>query len=302
MALASRTLHPDTFRVRTLAAALTLASLMSFAAAALTQPLPVTELAYSAKYLCGLNLLIGPDIDLALPANCTDYTVVEVHNPHTVPVTFTYKVVRDFPLPFEIVTPPTEVSLAPNESWEWTCSDLIAVPGRINRGFIEVLSQRQLKVVAVYKETCGWNGLVKSASIAKKSSPVFFFNPFVRHSGTFLYGDETTAGGDIIRHETLISLVNMSSNPMNCNITISDAAGVVHLFPMNLTPKQYGQVTGADLPAGTPLPFRGAVTVEYVSPIALLECEEIIQKHVIAGAGGATMSHDVVEVQPIPRR
>ena len=268
--------------------------------------LPVTQLAYSAKFLCGYNApgFPGP-VDPGLPTGCSEYTVIEVHNPHTVFLNVTVKVVQDSPSGSGtvILSGPFTVNLAPNQSWEWNCSNYGFPFGTITRGFVEILSPRQVKVVALYKEFCGWGGYVKSASIAKKSSPFFFFTGVGRHSGTFLAGDHVSSGGDTIRHETLISLANMSNNPVNCNISFVDATGTVHTFPKLLNPNGFYGVTEADLPLAVPRPFTGGVTVQYASTgVALLECEEIIQKHTISGLGNMVMSMDVVEVQPIPRR
>lgn len=271
--------------------------------------LPVTQLAYSAKFLCGYNSPDGLGVidDLAIPYGCQEYTVIEVHNPHSVPVDFVFKVVRDPSSlgPSVIIVPPTPVTLGPNLSWEWSCANYPFTFGDITRGFVEVLTPMQLKVVALYKEFCSWGGLTKSASVAKKSSPPFFFYPYVRHSGTFLVGDDVTAQGDTIRHETTISLANLSPNPVSCDISIVDESGFNHTFPKLLQPNGFATVTGADLPAWAPHPFVGGVTVQYndaFGNVALLECEEIIQKYVIAGSGAVVMGMDVVEVQPVPRR
>ena len=273
------------------------------------QPLPITTLAYSAKYLCGYNGLgpFGEIQDLTLPYGCQDYTVVEVHNPHTTPVTITVKVVQDHPASATLVAP-FQVILAANEAWNYDCT-LIPTPplGIMSRGFVEVSSPRQLKVVAVYKELCSWGGLVKSETVAKKSSPPFYFLGFVRHSGTFLVGDEVTAKGDTIRNETIISLANMSPNPVSANISITNETGTVHGYPVLLQPNGFAKVTGADLPASVPRPFVGGVTVQYpqavgFGAVALFECEEIIIKRVLAGLGATVMGFTVVEVQPIPVR
>ena len=291
-----------------LAAAAVIAAIgLTLPARALGQPLPITTLAYSAKYLCGYNGL-GPNgqvLDFSLPYGCQDYTVVEVHNPHTTPVTITVKVVQDFPNSATLVQP-FQVNLAANQAWNWDCSLLPGVVlGTMSRGFVEVSSPRQIKVVSVYKELCSWGGLVKSASIAKKSSPPFIILGTVRHSGTFLVGDDVTAKGDTIRHETTISLANMAPTTVFCNVTISNETGVVHSFPVSLPPNGFAKVTGANLPPAVPRPFVGGVTIQYgdtYGGIALIECEEIIQKHVIAGFGAAVMGFTVVEVQPVPVR
>jgi len=306
--------HPLIERCMRMAAAWCLAAAFAFMVfdismpvPAFGQPLPVTSLAYSAKYLCGFNAP-GPGgvvTDLSLPYGCSDYTVVEVHNPHTTPVTITVKVVQDYPFSATLVAP-FQVNLAANQAWNWDCTNLAGAPlGAISRGFVEVSSPRQLKVVALYKELCSWSGLVKSASVAKKSSPAFFFLGLVRHSGTFLVGDDVTAKGDTIRHETTISLANMCPNPVNAIISITNQAGPVHSYPVLLQPNGFTTVTGANLPAFVPRPFVGGVTVQYVDSfvgVPLLECEEIIQKYVIGGLGGAVMGQSVVEVQPIPVR
>jgi hypothetical protein len=283
-----------------LLAALTLTT----ATPASAQPLPVTRLAYSAKYLCGQTDAVA-DFGI-LPGFSFEYTVVEVHNPHSVPVTCIIKVVEDYPLS-GIVVPPYLRTLGPNEAMEIDCNGLppLGPPGFAYRtGFVEINSPQQLKVVAVYKEAYGGRGLIKSASIAKKSSPPFFFFGFVRHSGTFLVGDAAQAGGDTIRHETTISIANMSPSPVNADISIVNETGVVHAFNRFLQPNGFTAVTGADLPAFVPRPFVGGVTVQYadIGFGALFECEEIIQKHVISGFGSTSIAMSVVEVQPIPLR
>jgi hypothetical protein len=120
-----------------------------------------------------------------------------------------------------------------------------------------------------------------------------------------MVGDEATAMGDTIRHETTISIANMSPNSVTADISIVNETGVVHSMPMILQPNGFAKVTGADLPAFVPRPFVGGVTVQYndiFAGTALFECEEIIQKHVISGFGTTVMGMDVVEVQPVPVR
>ncbi len=255
------------------------------------QPLPVTQLAYSAKYLCGT---INTD-----PYSVT-FTEVEIHNPHTTSVSVTIKVIQDRPF-FQILVAPFNVTLGPNEAYSWTCGVTPGTPQPQSAGFVEILSARQLKVVAFYRDLVP--GLItRSGSVAKKSSPPFFFFPFVRHSATFLVGDEVNPEGDVVRHETLVSVANMSNNFVNANISIVSTTGIVHAFPMQLQPNGFGTVTGADLPPQVPRPFVGGVTVQYndvAGGVALFECEEIIQKFVLTPP---TTSIAVVEVHPVPVR
>jgi len=294
---------PHLAAVARAAVLIVLAGLPLLALSAAAQPLPVARLAYSAKFLCGAGSFDG-----SLPASAGEMTVVEVHNPHTFAVTVTIKWVEDYPVS-QISIPPYNVTLGPNESLNLDCNRLYLpgcppVCGQVHRGFVEISTPQQLKVVALYKETMGFPGLTRSVSIAKKSSPFFFFAPFYRHSATFLVGDDVAADGDTIRHETTVSLANMGNSTVNANISIVSKTGVVASFMRILPPNGFAAVTGADLPPAVPRPFVGGVTVQYNDTGfgVLLECEEIIQKHVISGtrAGGVAMS--VVEVQPIPLR
>jgi len=274
-------------------------SFLPYAASA--QPLPVTRLAYSAKYMCGTQAN-----DFSLPLTTSDYSVIEVHNPHTVAVVCTVKVVQDYPTS-QIITPKYAVTIAANGTLNFDCTTLY--PGFIpvtpmRRGFVEIIAPRQIKVVGLYKETLGWAGRIASVSIAKKSSPAFILFGFIRHSGTFLVGDEVQASGDTIRHETTISVANMSPNPVNAQISIVSKTGLVTSFPRTLSPNGFTAITGADLPPATPRPFVGAVTVQYTDTGfgALLECEEIIQKHAISGIASGAMTMSMMEIQPIPLR
>ncbi len=289
------------------AAPIALAALPLLPFSAAGQPLPVARLAYSAKFLCGAGSTGIPDA--SLPPTAGEMTVIEVHNPHTFPVTITIKWVQDYPTSLNPAIPPYDVTLGPNEGLNLDCEDweLPGCPpicGTSFRGFVEILSPQQLKVVALYKETMGFPGLIRSASVAKKSSPFFLFPPWYRHSATFMVGDDVDPDGETIRHETTVSLANMSDNPVSANIHIVSSTGPVTSFLRNLPPNGFTAITGADLPPVVPRPFVGGVTVEYqdAGVGVLLECEEIIQKHVISGtrAGGIAMS--VVEVQPIPLR
>ena len=303
------TTHPVSGRTSPLAiaAGILMALLLAVPLVASAQtPIPVTRLAYSAKFFCG-NSTPGGGVDPAVPSTGEE-TVVEIHNPHTVPVTLTIKWIQDYPI-YQILIPPYDVTLAPNEGLNLDCNTLYLpgcppVCGQYFRGFVEISCTQQVKVVAQYKGSITFPSIVRSASVAKKSSPPFIFFGFVRHSATFMVGDDVMPSGDKIRHETTVSIANMSNSIVNANISIVSNTGVVTSFPKLLQPNGFATVTGADLPPATPLPFVGGVTVQYadIGFGALLECEEIIQKHVISGrlTGGTSMP--VVEVQPIPIR
>jgi hypothetical protein len=287
------------------------AVILSLPPAANAQPLPVTSLAYSAKFMCGTQTT-----EFQLPIGSTEYTVIEIHNPHNVDVPITIKIVQDYPKPGGVISPPNTVVLPPNGAMEINCTDIISgfFPGTsITKGFVEILTRRQLKVVAIYKETLAWGrpgyGVFKSAAIAKKRAWPFFFPPFARHSATCICGDTPTAEGDTIRHETSVTLANMSNSPVDAQISIVGEGGVVlAAFPRHLDPNGFTNVTCDNVPNSVPRPFTAGVTVQYQSPssIAFFECEEIIQKYVKSGtgffSGGGAMSMAVVEVQPIPVR
>jgi hypothetical protein len=268
------------------------------------QPLPVNRLAYSAKFMCGRETL--DDLRSMVPLG-TEFTLIEVHNPHSTAVTCSVKVVRDYPPPVGITTPQYPVTIPANGTLFFDCATLapLAQPATfVAMGFLEIVAPRQIKVVAIYKEAMGYGSLIKSVGIAKKSSPGFIILGQIRHSATLLVGDEATASMDTIRHETTVSIANMSPSVVNANISIVSKAGLVTSFPHTFLPNGFMTVTGADLPPGTPMPFVGGVTVQYpdVGFGVLLECEEIIQKYAISGTASVAMGMSVVEVQPIPLR
>jgi hypothetical protein len=273
--------------------------------AAAQQPLPIRELAYSAKFLCGSGSVGG---DESLPPDALEFTVVEIHNPHSIPVTITIKWVQDYPS-YLLAIPPYQVTLASNEALNLDCSDFYfpgcpPICGTSFRGFVEIRSPQQLKVVALYKEIMDSEGVTISASVAKQNSIPYLFAGLYRHSAAFLSGDQTTAKGDVIRHETTFTMTNMSNNPVNANVHILSNAGPVVSFPRNIPPNSVSSVTDADLPAFVPRPFAGSVMVNYgdIGLGALLACEEILQKHVLAGPRNTHIAMSVVEVQPIPLR
>lgn len=274
--------------------------LLPHALQAQPQPLPITELAYSAKFVC-VRAVAGPTV----PPNPFQ-TLIEVHNPHSIPVDVTIKWVE---VSFGVVIAPYTVTLPPNGALELDCDDLYAagcppICGLSFHGFVEIRTPQQLKVVAVYNQVAEQEGLFLSASVAKKNLLPFFFFGVVRHSGAFLVGDTQATSGDVIRHETLIAITNMSNQPVNANINIVSPAGVVHSFPLPIPLNGFAKVTENDLPAFVPRPFTGTVVVQYpdIGQGALLDCEEIIQKYVIAGPRSRDIAMSVVEVQPIPLR
>ncbi len=277
-------------------------AVLALAIPASAQILPVTRLAYSAKYICGQTTLNDLGV---LPGFSFEYTMIEVHNPNNVAVTVTIKMIQDYPTS-GIVVQPYLRTLQANEAMEIDCNTIppggVANPFRT--GFVEINSPMQIKVVVIHKEAYGSQNLIRSASVAKKSSPAIIILGFVRHSGTFFYGDTPTAGGDKIREETTISIANLSPNPVNAQISIVNSTGPVKTFSKLLNPNGFATVTGADLPAGTPLPFVGGVTVAYpdVGVGVMLECEEIIQKYVVSGFGATSIAMATYEVQPIPVR
>ncbi|HKQ57020.1 MAG TPA: hypothetical protein VJY35_04060 [Candidatus Eisenbacteria bacterium] len=268
------------------------------------QPLPIRELAYSAKFLCGAGT-DGDPADGSLPADAGEMTVIEIHNPHSFPVTITIKWIQDYPS-YQIGIPPYSVTLPSNGALNLDCEDweLPGCPpicGSSWRGFVEIRTPQQLKVVALYKEMIG--GHMVSASIAKENCLPFLFGSLYRHSAAYLVGDQATNSGDTIQHETTVTMTNMSNNTVNANVFIVSSAGTVTSFPRSILPHAVSTVTKADLPPAVPRPFVGSVLVEYPQQPgfgALLSCEEIIQKHLIGGPPSIAMS--VVEVQPIPLR
>lgn len=299
--LAPRVARPRPLAIGVLLAIAITGLVLSLPSRTEAQPIPVTRLAYSAKFMCG-----QANFDFSLPPGSVEYTVIELHNPHTVAIVCSVKVVQDYPNP-QLLIPKYAVTVGPNGTLDFSCATLF--PGfdprfPLRRGFVEIISPRQVKVVTIHKEILNTPGRIISVSIAKKSSPGFIIQGFVRHSGTFLYGNQPQASGDTIRHETLISLADMSPNPVNANISIVSKTGLVTSFPRPIPPNGLTTITGADLPASTPLPFTGGVTVQYpdIGFGVLLECEEIIQKHAISGTMGVAMGMSVTEVQPIPIR
>ncbi|OGF04312.1 MAG: hypothetical protein A2W00_08975 [Candidatus Eisenbacteria bacterium RBG_16_71_46] len=300
------TTHPVSGRTSHLAiaAGILMALLLAVPLVASAQtPLPVTRLAYSAKFSCG-----GVPRPSPAEPSPLEETVVEVHNPHTVPVTVTIKWIVDYP--FDLVAiGPYDVTLAPNQGLNLDC-DTFYLPGcppicgGYFRGFVEISCTQQVKVVAQYKAYSRSPGRAASVSLAKKSSPAFVIAGSVRHSATFMVGDQVTAVGDTVRHETTVSIANMSNNSVNANVSIVSKTGVVTSFPKFLQPNGFTTVTGADLPPSVPLPFVGGVTVQYpdMGFGAMLECEEIIRNELFVGSLDGGISISVVEVQPIPIR
>jgi hypothetical protein len=264
------------------------------------QVLPVTRLAYSAKYLCGKTC----GGDGILPPGATEYTLIEVHNPHSVAVVCSVKAVEDYP-GSGIVVPQYAVEVAANGTLRFDCT---AIPGGgpcARTGFVEIIAPRQVKVVAVYKEAAVYGGVTKSAVVDKLYSPGWGSGDGnITHSSAFLVGDNVTAVGDTIRHETTITITNMGTASINANVTIVSSTGTVTNFYKLLNPNGFTTVTGADLPPSTPLPFVGSVLIKYPATSGhQCSVEEIIQKHTISGEHvAAQMAMSVVEVQPIPLR
>lgn len=302
-------MNPSTTRPRgsfflTMALYAAAAALVLSAAPASAQPIPVTRLAYSAKYMCGGANFADPAFAFA-PGNGLEMTVIEVHNPHTTAIVCTVKVVQDMPFQTTL-TPKYPVTLAANGTMEFNCSTLFAGvnPVPMSRGFVEIISPRQIKVVALYKEFGSTPGFIRGVAIAKKSCPPIIIFNTVSHSGTFLCGN-TPTGNDTVRHETLISITNMSPNPVNGTIKILSSTGVVTSLPLTLAPNGFKAVTEANLPPAVPRPFTGSVVVSYpdIGIGAYVDCEEIIQKYAIQGViPSQTMGMSVIEVQPIPLR
>jgi hypothetical protein len=281
-----------TRRTLIVAAALLVASTLA-PRPTLAQPLPVTRLAYSAKYICGsFTNPFSP-----FPAPGYTNTMVELHNPHSSAVVCSVKVVEDFPLA-AITIPQYAVTIDANGTLYLDCDAIAPGGAPLRMGFVEIIAPRQVKVVAVYREVS--QGRSGSVAIGKKTCPWIADGGFVRHSATVQYGSTVTPEGDVLRNDTIVSIVNLASVLVNVNIKIMSETGMVTSFPKFLQPNGFTKVTQADLPPATPLPFIGSVNVEYPGSNGLLEVEEILKEY--TGGSSPAVSLSVVEVQPVTLR
>lgn len=259
------------------------------------QPLPVTRLAYSAKFICGSPT--NPFSPSPAPNNISTY--VELHNPHSFAVTCSVKVVEDFPAA-QVTVPQYAVTVGPNGTLRFECADFGASPAILRMGFVEIISPRQVKVVAVHRDIA--QGTSGSVAIGKKTCPGLVAGGLVRHSATVQFGPSLAQDGTPLRNDSIVSVANLHNVPVNATISIVNAGGPVVTFPKLLPPNGFATVTQADLPPATPLPFVGGVTVQY--PDAgigwYMEVEEILKEYV--GGMSPAVSLSVIEVQPVTLR